>query len=181
MAKLVSKTYGEALFELAVEEGKEDALLEEVSAIKKVLDENPDFSKIMDHPKILKEDKLETLENVFKGRISEDLLGFLHLIVLKDRYSEIDSILEYFIEEIKNLKGIGKAVVTTAVILDDDAKTKVYDKLVETTKYNSMEIEYEVDETIIGGMIIRIGDRVVDSSIQTKLNKLQRELLQIQV
>ena len=53
MAKLVSKTYGEALFELAVEEGKEDKFLEEITALKKILDENPDFGKLMNHPKIL--------------------------------------------------------------------------------------------------------------------------------
>ena len=57
MAKLVSKTYGEALFELAVEEGREDAFLTEIVALREVLKENPDFNKLMNHPKILKEEK----------------------------------------------------------------------------------------------------------------------------
>ena len=56
MAKLVSKTYGEALFELAVEEGREDAFLTEIVALREVLKENPDFNKLMNHPKILKEE-----------------------------------------------------------------------------------------------------------------------------
>ena len=122
MAKLVSKTYGEALFELAVEEGKEDEFLAEVIALKEIelgineteaeiealrtiLGENPDFGKLMNHPKILKEEKLEVLEQVFKGRVSDELKGFLYLVVSKDRYGEIDAILNYFIDEVKKYSG----------------------------------------------------------------------------
>lgn len=181
MAKLVSKTYGEALFELAVEEGKEDEFLSQITEISKILKENPDFSKLMNHPKILKEEKLEVIDNVFKGRVSEELVGFLRLVVTKDRYSDIDDILEYFVSEVKALKGIGVANVTTALELTDVQKKAVETRLLETTSYKAMEINYSVDEDIIGGMIIRIGDRVVDSSVQTKLNKLQRELLTLQV
>lgn len=181
MAKLVSKTYGEALFELAVEEGKEDEFLSEIEELKKVLSENPDFSKLMNHPKILKEEKLEVLKNVFEGRISREILGFLDLVITKDRYDEIDEILDYFTEETKKLKGIGTAYVTTALELSEIQKKAVEQKLVETTSYKAMEMHYKVDEKLIGGMIIRIGDRVVDSSVQTKLEKLQRELLTLQV
>lgn len=181
MAKLVSKTYGEALFELAVEEGKEDEFLLEITKLKELLSENPDFSKLMNHPKILKEEKLDVVDTVFKGRISEELLGFLRLIVIKDRYIDIDDILDYFISEVKSLKGIGIANVVTAIPLSDEQKKSVVKRLLETTEYNTMEMHYDVDESIIGGMVIRIKDRVVDSSIQTKLNKLQRELLSLQV
>jgi len=177
MAKLISKTYGEALFELAVEEGKEDQFLEEVTVLQKLLAENPDFEKLMNHPKILKEEKLSVLENVFKGRISDELLGFLHLIVVKDRYSQINEILDFFTNEVKRLKGIGVAFVTTAVELKDPQKKNVEDKLLATTSFKEMEVHYDVDADLIGGMKIRIGDRVVDSSVQTKLDKLQRELL----
>ena len=86
MAKLVSKTYGEALFELAVEEDKVDVFMEEIAEIREVLAQNTDFAKFMNHPKILKENKLEVLKNVFKGRIQDELTGFLTLIVTKDRY-----------------------------------------------------------------------------------------------
>lgn len=181
MAKLVSKTYGEALFELAVEENKVDVFMEEITEIQKVLAENNDFNKFMNHPKILKEEKTEVLENVFKGRISDELTGFLTLIVAKDRYNEIDAILNYFLTEIKRFKGIGIAYVTTASVLRDEQKAGVEQRLLETTSYKKMEMHYSVDESLIGGMIIRIGDRVVDSSIKTKLNELTRQLMKIQL
>ncbi len=181
MAKLVGATYGEALFELAVEEGREEELMNEVILLRELLSENPDFGKLMNHPKVLKEDKLEVLEAVFKGRVSEELVGFLHLIVSKDRYGEIDSILDYFIDEVKQVKGIGVAYVATALDLSEAKKKEVEQKLLSTTSFTRMEMHYQVDESLIGGMVIRIGDRVVDSSIRSKLSGLERELLRVQL
>ncbi len=181
MAKLVGATYGEALFELAVEEGREEELMNEVILLRELLSENPDFGKLMNHPKVLKEDKLEVLEAVFKGRVSEELVGFLHLIVSKDRYGEIDSILDYFIDEVKQVKGIGVAHVATALDLSEAKKKEVEQKLLSTTSFTRMEMHYQVDESLIGGMVIRIGDRVVDSSIRSKLSGLERELLKVQL
>lgn len=181
MAKLVSKTYGEALFELAVEEGKEDEFLSEILQLKALLAENPDFGKLMNHPKILKEEKLDVLKEVFDGRVSKELLGFLHLIISKDRYGDIDQILDYFVDEVKHLKGIGIAYVTTASDLSEAKKKEVEDKLLSTTSFKKMEMHYQVDEDLIGGMVIRIGDRVVDSSVKTRLYELSRQLLKVQL
>lgn len=181
MAKLVSKTYGEALFELAVEEGKEDAFLDEIMALKKILAENSDFGRLMNHPKILKEEKLAVLKNVFQGRISDELTGFLALIVNKDRYGEIDGILDYFVDEVKKLKGIGIAYVSTAIPLSEAKKKEIEERLLATTSFQQMEMHFSVDEDLIGGMIIRIGDRVVDSSIKTELFEMKRQLLKTNV
>ena len=181
MAKLISKTYGDALFELAVEDDKVDVLLEEIEQLQKILAENEDFGRLMNHPKIIKEEKIEVAKTVFEGRISGELLGFLTIIISKDRYREIDEILTYFVAKVKEYKGIGIATVTTAVPLKDDQCKAVEKKLLDTTKYKSMEIHYGVDASLIGGMVIRIGDRVVDSSISTKLSELQKDLLKVQV
>jgi F-type H+-transporting ATPase subunit delta len=181
MAKLISKTYGDALFELAIEENKIDILLEEIEQLQDILAQNEEFGKLMNHPKILKEEKIQVARNVFEGRISNELLGFLTIIISKDRYKDIDEILAYFIAEVKKFKGIGIATVTTAVPLREDQCKKIEQKLLDTTEYKSMEMHYKLDESLIGGMVIRIGDRVVDSSISTKLNGLQRDLLKVQV
>ena len=158
-----------------------DDLLEEIGLLQKVLRENDDFGRLMTHPKINKDEKIRVVTDVFKGRISDELLGFLTIIISKDRYQEIDGILEYFLTEVKKYKGIGVATVTTAVPLRADQCKKVEQKLLNTTDYKSMEIHYEQDAALIGGMVIRIGDRVVDSSISTKLNELQKELLKVQI
>lgn len=181
MAKLVSKTYGDALFELAIEENRIDELFEEVIALKSVLGDNPDFSKLMNHPKVDKEEKRAVCESVFKGRVSDDIMGFLEIIIINNRYSEIFGVLDYFIKQVKEFKRIGTAYITTPLPLDDNQKASVEKKLLETTSYSSMEMNYIIDESLIGGMVIRIGDKVVDSSIKTKLNDLSKELQNIQL
>ena len=181
MAKLISKTYGDALFELAVEEDKVDVLLGEITQLQEVLAANEEFGRLMNHPKIIKEEKLQVARNVFGGRVSEELLGFFTIIISKDRYRDIDAILDYFIAEVKRYKGIGVATVTTAVPLNDDQCKKIEQRLLDTTEYAKMEMHYNLDQSLIGGMVIRIGDRVVDSSIKTKLSELQKDLLKIQI
>lgn len=181
MAKLISKTYGEAIFELAVSENRVDALAEEIQTVLKALEENPEFSEIMKHPKIIKEEKLRIVENVFKGRVSDELTGFIRLIVEKDRYGQFEEIMQYFLDEVKSLKGIGVAYVRSALPLREEQKKQVEAKLLETTSFREMEMHYQVDDTLIGGMVIRIGDRVADSSIRTKLSHLEQQLLKIQL
>lgn len=181
MAKLVSKTYGEALFELAMEQDALDAYLEQTTIIRQVIEENPDFSKLMNHPKIDKDEKLEVIKNVFEGKVDNELVGFLRLILIKDRYDELMEILSYFIDLVKEEKGIGVAYVTSATPLTEAQKKQVEEKLLATTDYKEMEITYAVEEKLIAGLTIRIGDKVVDSSVATKLEQLKKQLMKIQL
>lgn len=181
MAKLISKTYGDALFETAMEKQCIDSLFDEAKAVLEALTANPDFDKLMNHPKILKEEKLKILEEVFKGRVSNEMTGFMTIIIKKDRFAEMEEILNYFISKVKEYKEIGVAFVTTPFSLNEIQKATVKERLLETTSYKEMEINYAVDEELIGGMVIRIGDRVVDSSIRTKLEELKRQLLKVQI
>ncbi len=181
MAKLVSKTYAQALFELAVEEDKTASLLEEAVGLLGVIRTNVEFGQFMNHPKIQKEDKLEVVQNVFRDKISRELLGFLVTVIEKDRYPEIEAILEDFIASVKEHNNIGTAYVTTAIAISEQEKQDIESRLLATTRYRTIECIYDVDTSLIGGMVIKMGDRVVDSSIRTKLDKLQRELLAIQL
>jgi len=181
MAKLVSKTYGDALFELAMEEQKLDAMLEEVKSVSVAIEENSELSDVMNHPKIVKEDKIKLIEDIFAERVSKELVGLMRIIVEKGHYNEMQSVFAYFIDCVKDYKNIGTAYVTSAAELTDAQKAAVEKRLLETTKYVRFEMHYSVDAELIGGMVIRIKDRVMDSSIKTKLYDLTRELSKIQL
>ncbi len=181
MAKLISKTYGEALFELAVEEEKTDAMLEEIEGIKQILLENQEYLKFLTHPRISVEEKVKTTETIFSGKIDNQLIGFLGIVIQKGRCDSLMDILQYFLDRVKEFKGIGVAYVTTPYELKEDKKEAICKKLLATTSYKEMEMHYDVKKELLGGMQIRIGDRVVDSSIQTKLNQLQKDLLKLQI
>ena len=98
MAKLVSKVYGDALFETAMEKELVDILYEETSALLPILQANPELFSVLGNPQIVKEEKVALLHQVFSGKIAEELMRFLSIIVEKDRQNEIISILEYFIQ-----------------------------------------------------------------------------------
>lgn len=180
MAKLVSKTYGDALFAIALEEHRVDELYDAANVVAEVLRTNEELGKLMNHPKIMKEDKVKIIEESF-DKASREVIGLMTLMIQKGRAEEILSVLDYFVDLVKEEKKIGQAHVTTAVELSTSQREKIEKKLLDTTKYETFEMSYQVDESLIGGMVIRIGDRVVDSSIKTKLYDLSRELRKITV
>ena len=103
------------------------------------------------------------------------------LLLRKEHYGQLPLVLDYFLAKVHEKERIGTAYVTTAVPLSASLRDKVEKRLLETTDYRSFEMHFDVDESLIGGMIIRIGDRVLDSSIRTKLENLSRQLYQIKL
>lgn len=181
MAKLVTVTYGDALFDLAVCESKTDVLYDEAAAVLAAFEDNNELGKLLNHPKIDKTEKVKFIEDTFGKFVSKDMTGLLVLMVSKERQQFIEDTLRYFIGRILEYRKVGMAYVTTARPLSEDRKQQVVSKLLETTDYVSFNINYDVDESLIGGMVIRIGDRVVDSSIKTKLEGLAKDLSKIQL
>lgn len=176
MAKLVSKVYGDALFELGIEEDCLEELSKEAEALGDIL-YNKDLVQFMEHPEIMTEKKIEAMGNILRGRYSDYMIGFLSLVVRKGRYGALEAILDYFLYRVREHLGIGTANVITAVPLDHKWKSQVKKKLLKTTHYRKLNIDYGVDSSLIGGMIIRIGDRVIDSSIKSRIAHMQSTLM----
>ena len=177
----MSKVYGDALFEAAMEHNRLSHLYEEVKSLQTILMENPDLVQFLNHPQIMKEEKLKVMENIFKGKISDDLMGFLVTVIEKGRQKDLGKILDYFVGRVKEYKKIGIVTVTSAVELSAEQKERTEAKILETTSFVSLEVTYHVDPSILGGLVIRIGDRVVDSSIKTRLGEIRRDLMKLQL
>lgn len=181
MAKLVSKTYGDALFDVALEDGCMDELLEDAELVIKAFEDNEDLGRLLNNPKIDKGEKEKVIAGIFGQYVSKNMSGLLELMVTKQRHNEITGTLEYFTDRVREYKNIGRAWVTTAAPLSEQQKEAVVSRLLETTKYVEFEMNYNIDKSIIGGMIIRIGDRVFDSSIKSQLDSLTKQLKKIQL
>lgn len=177
----MSATYGDALFDVAVRKNCVDAFYEEAEAVLRAFRDNADLEGLLNHPKIVKEDKISIIDNIFGRFVSTEMTGFLVTIVTKDRSKNIPDIFEYFLSRVQEYKKIGTAFVTTPSELSEAMKTKVKNRLLQTTGYREFEMKYAVDESLIGGMVIRIGDRVIDSSIKHRLDALSRELYSLDV
>ena len=169
------------MFELSLEEKKEDLLFEEAKVFLEVIHKDDELIKFMKHPKIVKEEKIKTGKAIFDNKFSREFAGFLMILIQKDRFSEVEKTLEYFIGRMKEHKKIGVAYVSTAAALSEVQKEKVKARLLETTDFETFEMNYTVDESLLGGMIIRVGDRVVDTSIKSKLKSLSKQLYALQV
>ena len=181
MAKLISKVYGDALFEAAMDKKDLEAVYEEARALSGIFRENPELMDALNHPQIVKEEKISVMEKIFLGKVSDEIMGFLTIIVDKGRQRDIPAIFDYFIQAVREYKKIGMASVTSAVHLREEQKAAVKAKLLETTPYVEFEMDYAVDPALIGGMVIRIGDRVVDSSVKAQLYELKKQLLAVQL
>ena len=172
MAKLVSKVYGDALFSLAVEENRVDELWDETRAMKQVLSENPDFMAILEHPEMTMEKKMDVLQEVFQKELSQDMMGLLHVLVKKGRIGELIHVLAYFNE---------CAMAYKKMPLSEKQKKKIEQKLLEVSEYETLSVDYEIDKSLLGGIVIRIGNQVLDNSIRAKLDAMTRDLSKVRL
>ncbi|MCQ2517993.1 MAG: F0F1 ATP synthase subunit delta [Lachnospiraceae bacterium] len=181
MAKLVAKTYGDALFAVACEKKKSVEMMDEVTTVRDIIAANPGFMTLMCNPQISVDEKRDIVKQVFQGRVSEEFYSFLLILVDKVRFADVEDILEYFIMKVRDEQGIGTAYVTTADELTQDEKQRITDRLLATTSYKKIDVIYKVDASLIGGITIRIKDRVIDNSIKSKLSSMKKSLNKIQL
>ena len=180
MAELIDKTYGQALFDLSLEENSVDAYASELQVIREAILENPDFMRIMNHPNIAREQKVDMIIQCLEGRASDSVTGFLVTVVKAGRQKYLLGMISYFLDAVKAYRHIGVVHVTSACELSDAQKAAVEKRLLETTDYAAVEMTYQVNPDLIGGMVIRIGDKVADNSIRTRIDTLTKTLLQKQ-
>ena len=176
MAKLVSKVYGDAYVSVVSEKNNLIDALEEIKSVKNIFTENNEIMGLLDSPKMDDEEKVSFLKGIFEHHISDDSMGLLLTVIEKKRQAELSAIFDYIIDCIKELLLIGKATITTALPLDDAKKERIVEELIKSSRYKSLEAKFIVDESILGGIVIRIGDRVVDSSVKTRIEKMRKML-----
>ena len=164
------------MFELDLESNQIDELYGEAKQLLKIVQKNEDLAKMMNHPKIVIEEKQKIVEDVFRDRASREMIGLMVMIIAKGHFNEFDGVLKYFIAQVKEHKKIGTAYITSAMELSLAQKDSVRRKLLETTDYVQFDLIYDIDPSLIGGVVIRIGDRVVDGSVKSKLARLTSEL-----
>lgn len=169
------------MFRLAVEKDCIDAWAEQIKTAELVFAENPEFMELLNHPKLTKEEKLSVVEKVFGGRFDDSVTGLLTVIVEKGRCAEIPAVFSVFLEKVRAYRKIGVARVVSATELSAAQKMRIEEKLLAQTDYEAFEMQYSVDAALIGGMTIRIGDRVVDASIKSKLERMAGSLSRIQL
>lgn len=180
MAKLVERRYATALFDLAKSEDKLASYEQEVKVIVKVLHDESDFMAVLKDHKVTVEEKVTLVETIFNGKVADPILGLLVLLIKKGRQEEMIGVLETFLECVEKESGIIRAVVTSAVPLKESQVATLKANIEASTKCK-IELETIVDTSIIAGLIVRVGDKVVDASIKGEMQTLKKQLSEIRL
>lgn len=180
MVELIAKRYGQALFELSNESGDLSKRGQEIELMVNAFNEDKDFLVILNHPKLSKKEKIQLIQEIFNGKVDDNLIGFLVLAIQKNRQESIVDILKYTLAKIEDFNGYVTAYVTSAIPLSDKETKLIKDKL-EAQTGKKITLENHVDKSIIGGLFIRIKDRVVDNTIKTSLHRMGRDVYDAKV
>ncbi|MEO9893594.1 ATP synthase F1 subunit delta [Aurantibacter sp.] len=165
--------YAKAILDLAVDNKATSAIENDMRSIVATIADSSELREMLASPVIKGSDKKQVLSEVFKGShaISE---GLITMLVDNKRVSLLNEVAEKFIILNEQLKGEGVAHVTTAVPLTAEMEKKILNK-VESMTGNKVVLENKIDESIVGGFILRVGDLQYDASIANKLSSLKRE------
>lgn len=174
--KQVGKRYSKALYEVAEEQKSIEEMLEDLKSLKQVYEDNPSLSFALAGRSISRTEKLKILDTL-KSQFGELMQDFLGLIFDNNRMDCIIDIADAFIEKYDEANGIVEATVTTTIDIDDAQAENLKSVIKQRFSVNKVNLTKIVDSTIIGGVIIRVGDQVVDGSVVKRFNDIKKTLL----
>ena len=168
----VTLRYAKSLLELAVEQNQLDACKSDMESVVRACKESKELSLLLKSP-VVKTDKKVTILNEVFASFSALSKSFINIITNKKREMLLEEIAERFLLAYKQHKGIESAVVTTAIPLDKGLKAAIY-AFIEKHACGQVELIEKVDEKLIGGAIIRMGDKQLDASVLRQINDLKQ-------
>ncbi len=176
MAEAVAaRRYAEALLRLAHNEGEQLKFEHDIEFIIQTLKADVRLSKIFTHPRIKRAEKLELIDKLWKPYTSKTVYNFMRLLIEKRRIYELNLILKQYQIEVKKLKGIYIADVQTAFVLEN-IQCEQLKTCLENLSGLKLEIKNKVKPEIIGGILVRIGDDVIDWRVSRMLNTLNEQM-----
>ena len=168
----VASRYAKSLIELAQERGVLEQVKEDMKLFSKTATQNRDFHLLLRNPIVKSDKKLAVINGVFKGKVNELTLAFFNIVARKSRESLLEFIAAEFETQYNEYKGIQKAKVTSAVPLTPGLREELGQRLVAQTG-KTVELEELIDPSLIGGFVLRVGDKQIDSSVKYSLLKLK--------
>ena len=171
--RVSGKRYAQAIFELALENSQVDQWAEDLALVAEVF-QDPDFNALMKHADVPAPEKLRATEAVLAG-VSPLIRNMVDLLVSKGMVDAIPAAHAGYTELLDQHLGRQRVDVTTAVQLDA-AEVERINRFVAELVRGDVVVTTNVDESILGGVVIRIGDRLLDGSTQARLNSLRERL-----
>ena len=171
----VSRVYAQALLGLAKQNNDLDGLSEEVAGLGQLLDDNGDLRKLVSSPVIADAKRRDMLQRLFEGKTSDTLYKFIQILSRKGRLSALPGVCQAFAGLVATERGQIDVEAIVAQELDAETAERVARELGESMN-KTVNLQQTVDESLIGGMRLRIGDRLIDASVATRLKNAANRL-----
>lgn len=169
---LIGNRYAKALIALANEQGKLEEVYNDMKFFETVCSENDEFRKIMANPIVRHEKKFGILKKIFENRVTNVTFSIFNVLTRKNREQLLYPIAQEFHKLYDEQKGIQKVQISTPVALTDAQKAE-FSKAVSESMNKTVELTEKIDESLIGGYVLKVGDTQIDTSVKHKLNELK--------
>jgi len=169
--------YAKSLIELAVEKNQLEQVCNDMLLLQTICKSNPDFVNLLRSP-IVKHDKKEAILNaITNGKVNTITSSFCNLLIRKGRESHLPEIISTFIDQYKSLKQIYTIWLTTATPISEDLKKQIISKIQSQTVMKNIDLKVKVNEALIGGFVLEMGNTLVDASILYDLHKIKTQFM----
>ena len=172
----LSVAYARSLLELATAQNQAEAMGQELADIEKVVESDPAFETFLSSPAIGEVERGQVIEKVFRGRVSTLLANFLGVVNQKGRLGLLRQIASAYQELLDEQLGKIEVDVFVAQKLSPDQLEQVRHRVGSALKRDAVVYQY-VDPSVIGGLVIRVEDRLLDASVRAQLRAIRRQLL----
>jgi len=170
----IASRYAKSLLDLAVEKGQLEEVNKDMLMFSELVKENRDLLLMLKSPVITPDKKLGILTRVFEGKVNDLTLAIFQILTKKHREMYLDQIAVEFHHQYNTSLGIEEATITTTFELDAETKS-AFENIVTQISGKKVELTEVVDEELIGGFILKIGDRQIDDSVSSQLKALRLE------
>lgn len=173
----VARVYARSLLELALERGSEREILDQLRQLGGELDREPSFERYLGDPGVDEGDRGQAIARILRGRADDLVVDTLLVMNRKGRGKLVRALVQAYTEELEKLEGVVEVEAVTAVPLGDAARRRLEKALAQHTGKKVL-LEESVEPALLGGMVLRIGDRKIDSSVSRELARLRHRLLE---
>ena len=172
----ISKNYAKALVETSKEANISDAIKKDLCNVLEVMKSSEDLTVVLENSSVSISKKIEILGEIFSDKISSQVLNLLKILTEKNRLTEIENIYNSYCEMLDNLSNKKNVTIISSIDLDESTKNNIVSRLEK--KLNCEVISsWETDQSIIAGLVFKFGDYVIDTSLNTKLKNLSKNIL----
>lgn len=171
----LAERYAKSLIDQAKEKGQLEKVYEDMKFLQHICHTNKDFVALLDSPVIQEHQKNKIIESITAGKVSDLTSLFIKLLANKNRESNLSEIIDSYIAQYNQLKGIHKVKITTATELSEEMQNLFIDKIKSANNISHIELETKVDEKLVGGFILEMEGKLVDASIETDLKDVRKQ------